>query len=101
LGIHRFTCGEYLLDLKELILGRFLEITGVKVGLKASLWKPFPKPILEDIDEEWQKLNQSAPLNHFRIRTTRFSVRTLKEAQDFCRIIFEINNFLHLRGSQN
>jgi hypothetical protein len=66
LGIHRFTCGEYLLDLKELILGRFLEITGVKVGLKASLWKPFPKPILEDIDEEWAEIKPISALKSFQ-----------------------------------
>jgi len=43
-------------DLTQLILGRFHELTGVKVGTKVKIEEVNPKPKREDIDHEWAKI---------------------------------------------
>lgn len=67
-SIHDAICTypEYLPDLKELILGRFYEITGIKVGLKLSPWIYDQEPKLGDIDEEWAKIKSVRTLNKYR-----------------------------------
>ena len=59
------TLPQYLPDLKELILERFPEITGAKVGLKSSLLTPELKSKPEEIDEEWQKIRPVNTLEKF------------------------------------
>lgn len=63
--IHDAICTypEFLPDLKELVLGRFQEITGVKVGLKTTPWKPDPEPKPEDIELEWIEIK---PINNLK-----------------------------------
>jgi hypothetical protein len=63
--IHDAICTykEYLPDLQSLILGRFQEITGVKVGIKSECKKSDPEPKPEDIEEEWKKIN---PINDLK-----------------------------------
>jgi hypothetical protein len=51
-----YTYEEYLSDLTQLLLKRFYETTGVKVGVKTKIDKPNVEPKLEDIEEEWQKI---------------------------------------------
>jgi|ERR1035437_368218 hypothetical protein len=66
------TYEEYLPDLHRLILERFYETTGIKVGVKTKLEKPNPEPKPEDIEEEWQKIKSVTSLKkyndqHFQI----------------------------------
>lgn len=63
--IHDAVCTypEYLPGLKELILERFLEITGLKVGLKEDPFIANPEPKSEDIEKEWKKIR---PVNSFK-----------------------------------
>ena len=82
--IHDSICTyeEYLPDLQSLLLGRFYEITGVKVGVKTDCKKPNPEPKPEDIELEWEKIR---PIN------------TLKKYQKVCYGVFSANIE---RGSQ-
>jgi hypothetical protein len=61
-----YTYKEYIPDLKELILGRFHQITGVKVGVKTSSVKIDPEPKLVDIDHEWDKIKSIKTLKNFK-----------------------------------
>ena len=56
--IHDAICthAEYLPDLKQLLLGRFNDITGIRVGVKTKSEKSNPEPKPEDINEEWDEI---------------------------------------------
>lgn len=56
---------EYLPDLQTLILGRFYDITGVKVGIKPKCEKANPEPKPEDIEEEWQDIKSIKTLEAY------------------------------------
>jgi len=66
--IHDAICTfeEYLPDLQELILGRFYEITGIKVGVKTTFVKSNPEPKPEDIEHEWSKIRPFDSLKNNR-----------------------------------
>lgn len=51
-----YTYEEYLPDLRQLLLERFYETTGIKAGIKPKLENPCPEPKLGDIDREWAKI---------------------------------------------
>jgi hypothetical protein len=51
-----FTYEEYLSDLRQLLLERFYDITGVKVGIKTKCEKAYSNPKPEDIEEEWKEM---------------------------------------------
>lgn len=58
-----YTYEEYLPHLRQLLLERFYETTGIKVGVKTKLEIPNPEPNLEDIDHEWAKIR---PINTYK-----------------------------------
>jgi hypothetical protein len=47
------TYEKHLPDLHRLIVERFYDITGVRVGAKPKSKKPNPEPKMEDVDEVW------------------------------------------------
>lgn len=63
--IHDAICTypEYLSDLQSLFLERLQKISGIKVGLKTSLWKPYPEPKSKDMDQEWMEIK---PINNLK-----------------------------------
>jgi hypothetical protein len=51
-----YTHEEYLSDLQSILLRRFYEITGVKVGVKPKCEIANSEPKPEDIEEEWKAI---------------------------------------------
>ena len=60
-----YTYEEYLPDLKQLLLKRFYEITGVRVGVKTTFEKSNPEPKPEDINLEWGKIKPISTQKNF------------------------------------
>jgi hypothetical protein len=58
-----YTYEEYLPDLQSLLLERFYEITGVRVGVKTTFGKSNPEPKPEDIQQEWMEIK---PINNLK-----------------------------------
>ncbi len=83
--IHDAICTypEYLPDLKGLILGRFYEITGIKVGLKESHWKANPEPKSEDIDEEWQKIKSVNSIKRYNEESYQILSSNIEKGSSF------------------
>ena len=61
-----YTYEEYLPDLKQLLLERFYEITGVRVGVKTTFGKSSTEPKPEDIDKEWLKIKPISTLKSYQ-----------------------------------
>jgi len=60
-----YTHEEYLSDLQFLLLKRFYDITGVKVGIKSKCEETNPEPKPEDIEEEWQDIKSIKTLEGY------------------------------------
>ena len=60
-----YTHEEYLPDLQSLLLKRFYDITGVKVGIKSKREEANLEPKPEDIKEEWQVIKSIKTLEAY------------------------------------
>jgi hypothetical protein len=77
------TYEEYLLDLQKLLLGRFQEITGVKVGIKNKSEKPNPEPKQKDIDKAWLKISKVTTEEKFKKRFNGVFVSNIERGSAF------------------
>lgn len=77
------TFPEYTQNLQELILGRFYEITGLKVGLKQSCLKPVREPKKEDIDEQWGKIKAVRTIEDYNEKNYHVFPENIRRGMDF------------------
>jgi hypothetical protein len=61
-----YTYEEYLPELKQLLVERIYEITGVRVGVKTTFGKSSTEPKPEDIDKEWLKIKPISTLKSYQ-----------------------------------
>jgi hypothetical protein len=83
------TYEEYLPDLQKILLGRFKEITGVKVGIKNKSEKPNPEPKQKDIDKAWSKIRPVTTEEKFNKKFNGVFVSNIERGSAF----LNINNF--------
>ena len=83
---------EYLPDLTRLLLGRFYDVTEVRVGIKEKHQKSIPEPKPEDI-EEWAKAKPINSLKAFN-KTGGLFLSNIERGEQFL-------NFQHYEIPQN
>ena len=83
------TYEEYLPDLQKTLLGRFKEITGVKVGIKNKSEKPNPEPKQKDIDKAWSKIKPVTTEEKYIKKFNGVFVSNIERGSAF----LNINNF--------
>ncbi|MDX9696337.1 MAG: hypothetical protein RBT49_11155 [Bacteroidales bacterium] len=74
---------EYLPDLQKTLLGRFQEITGIKVGIKNKSEKPNPKPDQRDIDKAWSKITRISTEEKFKKKFNGVFVSNIERGSSF------------------
>ena len=77
------TYEEYLPDLQKILLGRFQEITGVRVGIKNKSEKPNPEPKQKDIDKAWLKICRINTEEKFRKKFNGVFVSNIEKGSAF------------------
>lgn len=77
------TYEEYLPDLQKIVLGRFQEITGVKVGIKNKSEKPNPEPKLKDFDKAWSKIRPVTTEEKYNTKFNGVFVSNIKRGAAF------------------
>jgi len=77
------TYEEYLPDLQKILLGRFQEITGVRVGIKNKSEKPNPEPKQKDIDKAWSKIRPVTIEEKFKKKFNGVFVSNIEKGSAF------------------